>query len=601
MHNGVTFWENPHAVFSASLNPGIIDTANVMTGGFSAEYGNRFGGVLDLVTKSGWSMNGTGRAVVGGGGAGRLSGSAEYGSHTSTFAYYVGGMWSTSDRFLSPPEPQARHDRGEAGHAMVQLDFAPGARDSFQFLLMGDATDFQIPRTALDDALRPGADASQRNLQQTAIATWRRAAMSGARVSTSLYQRHSESLLSPATHPLAAFARYDRSLSTLGVKSTYEGLAGRHAVRAGGDVAMLQPRERLDYRYAGVTALTHLLGLGHVHFAGNIAVDLRERGSAAAVFVQDAIRITDRLTIDAGVRADRYDLVVARSHLSPRVNAGYELGDTRTILHASYNHLFSPPPVEGLLVSSAGLTRQIREIGRALPPLEPTVEDQIELGAARTLGSGLALSLTGYARASDKPVHSVIWPDSRVYSYATFDRARSYGAEVKAELPPSDARWYSGWVNYAAGRAWFYGPVRGGFVADPHELEHSDRFLAPMDQTHTVTAGLRFAHAPSRARIDLGMLYGSGTPVHGSSAAHEHADDTDAHADAAPAAGSGRVPGYFTQSVTLTMQLVPRVLELQASVENVGNRPYALASESIFSPSQYSIPRLFSASVRWNF
>ena len=58
--NGVSFWENPHAVFSPGLSPEVIDTANVMTGGFSAEYGNRFGGVVDIVTKSGLVMGNSG-------------------------------------------------------------------------------------------------------------------------------------------------------------------------------------------------------------------------------------------------------------------------------------------------------------------------------------------------------------------------------------------------------------------------------------------------------------------------------------------------------------------------------------------------------------
>src|SRR5437868_2115267 len=55
--NGVSFWENPHTVFSAGLTPDIIQSVNVLTGNFPAEYGNRFGGVLDIVTKSGLSMN----------------------------------------------------------------------------------------------------------------------------------------------------------------------------------------------------------------------------------------------------------------------------------------------------------------------------------------------------------------------------------------------------------------------------------------------------------------------------------------------------------------------------------------------------------------
>ena len=54
--NGVSFWENTHTVFSAGLSPDVIETANVMTGGFPAEYGNRFGGVIDIVTRSGLRM-----------------------------------------------------------------------------------------------------------------------------------------------------------------------------------------------------------------------------------------------------------------------------------------------------------------------------------------------------------------------------------------------------------------------------------------------------------------------------------------------------------------------------------------------------------------
>ena len=54
--NGVQFWENAHAVFSPGLGVDYIESMNVMTGGYSAEYGNRFGGILDVVTKSGFTI-----------------------------------------------------------------------------------------------------------------------------------------------------------------------------------------------------------------------------------------------------------------------------------------------------------------------------------------------------------------------------------------------------------------------------------------------------------------------------------------------------------------------------------------------------------------
>ncbi len=592
--NGVTFWENPHAVFSAALSPGVIASANVMTGGFPAEYGNRFGGILDVVTRSGWTMEERGEATVGGGGAGRRSVSAGYGGHADRTAYYVFGSWGRTSRFLSPPEPRAIHDEGTTGHGFAQFDVTVDPAHSLQVIVMGDATTFEVPQTAAEAAVRH-ADASQRNLQQTLIASWRHAPAGPAVLSTSVYQRWSEARLAPAVDPLAAYARYDRSLVTVGVKSEYQRVAARHSVKAGADVVFLGPTESLDYRYGGFRALSHLLALPHQHFGADIAFEGRRRGGAAALFVQDSIAATGRLTLDVGVRADAYRVVESAAHVSPRVNVAYTAGGA--VFHASYNHLFSPPPIEGLLASSAGLTRDIREIDRALPPLGSTVGHQVEAGVGRAVAAALRLSATAYYRRSDRPVHTTVWPDARVYSYASFDSAQSYGVEVKVERPDTAGRRVSGYVNYALGRSWFHGPVVGGFVADAHELGEAERFLAPMDQTHTMTAGLTLRHDPSRSRVTVGLLSGSGTPVH-------HHEEGDAHASA-PAGSSAdateRMPGYLTGNVTLAVDVLPKRLEFELSVENVSNRLVALSAESVFSPAQYGIQRLWSAALRWSF
>ena len=63
--NGVQFWENAHAVFSPGLGVDYIESMNVMTGGYSAEYGNRFGGILDVVTKSGFTAKNRGSVTLG--------------------------------------------------------------------------------------------------------------------------------------------------------------------------------------------------------------------------------------------------------------------------------------------------------------------------------------------------------------------------------------------------------------------------------------------------------------------------------------------------------------------------------------------------------
>jgi outer membrane receptor protein involved in Fe transport len=602
--NGVAFWENTHAVFSAGLSPEVIETANVMTGGFPAEYGNRFGGVIDIVTKSGQRMDHRGGITLSGGNAKRRRVSGELGGARGAFGYYMFGSLFESDRFFSPPDPEAFHDAARGGHAFVALDGNVGHIGSLRVVLMGDGINAEIPKTARDVELRPGATADQRTRQQTAIVGWTRA-WADMMVSTSAYQRWSRLRLLPAAGPLTARADLTRELLTVGAKADVLRVLGRHAVKAGIDAVRLRPEEALAYNYAGYRDLTHLLGQPHIHLTGDhIAFAGRRSGGQVSAFVQDRVALGSRTTTDFGLRLDHYDIVVSDTHVSPRLNVAVQAG-RGAVLYASYNHFFVPPAIEGVLSSSAGLTRPIQEIGVGLPPLEPTVENQFEAGASAPLGP-FRLTLTGYYRASDNPVHTTVWPDSRIYSYASFDRARARGLEVKAEAPLLARYGVTADLNYALGRVHFYNPVTGGFVTEAAHLTESNRFLAPMDQTHTLTGGITYRHAATGAWAATAIEYGSGTPIGHGGAEHGHAEGESHDGHGATGNGAARVPGHATGNVSFGVDLLRDAqrrskLTLRLDVENVANRPYVIARESQFSVSQYSNPRLISATARIRF
>jgi hypothetical protein len=89
-------------------------------------------------------------------------------------------------------------------------------------------------------------------------------------------------------------------------------------------------------------------------------------------------------------------------------------------------------------------------------------------------------------------------------------------------------------------------------------------------------------------------------------AAHEHAAGEDDHAHGAGASGTARVPGHLLASASAGLDLLPDGrgrgrLVLRVDVENIANRSYLLAREGEFSPAQYSIPRVVSATVRIRF
>jgi outer membrane receptor protein involved in Fe transport len=378
-----------------------------------------------------------------------------------------------------------------------------------------------------------------------------------------------------------------RDVLTLGAKVDLTRFMGRHVVKFGVDAVRLRPDEQLTYDSTGYEIYADLIGVPAVHVTDNpITFAGHDSGGQISGYVQDDIRLSDRVTADVGVRVDHYGLVLSETNASPRLNLAVQTG-RGTVVHASYNNFFVPPPVEGVLSSAAGLTAFIEEVGVPLPPVQSTTEHQFEVGAIAPAGP-LQAGVTGYYRTSDNPVHTTIWPDSRIYSYASFTHARAYGLETRVDLPRLLRYGLTGYFNYALGRVYFYNPVTGGFVTEPEHLDSTERFLAPMDQTHTLTGGLTYRHQRTGLWAGTAVEYGSGTPT-------EREETTDA-----------RVPGHFTANISFGIDLLrsgtrkPR-LSLQMDVENVSNNLYLVAQESEFAAGQYSIPRLVAVTAKARF
>ena len=454
-----------------------------MTGGFPAEYGNRFGGVIDIVTRSG-SNGQSRRGRVQRGRRRTPARRRRSGWPARRFGYFVFGTLFESERFLSPPAPKPSMTR-RAARTCSPSSTPRRPVGSLRANIIGDGTNFEIPRTELDVLLRPLANARQDTRQQTAIVGWT-AVMKDVAVTASGLS----AMVAGAPVPGRRSADGAGGGRTHAVDIRRQGrrdppqrpprIQGRHGcgvVAAGGDLA---------YSYAGYLEFTHLIALPHIHIANQfIGFAGADSGGQVSVYLQDSIQAGSRLTPDVGLRVDRFAPLVSETHASPRVNLAFRVAED-TVIHASYNHFFVPPPIEGVLSSAAGLTQHIEEIGVRCRRWCRSSRISSRRGVTTRLGP-VQVGMTSYWRETDNPVHTTIWPDSRIYSYASFDRARAYGLEAKAEVTPSRAG-VTGYLNYAFGRGHFQNPVTGGFVTEAAHITETNRFLAPMDQTHTMTA-----------------------------------------------------------------------------------------------------------------
>jgi hypothetical protein len=98
------------------------------------------------------------------------------------------------------------------------------------------------------------------------------------------------------------------------------------------------------------------------------------------------------------------------------------------------------------------------------------------------------------------------------------------------------------------------------------------------------------------------LEYGSGTPGGHGSGDHAHEDgDTHEHATGAGLCAT-RCPSHFTQSLSIGWNATSNAngpgLSLQFTIENASNKVYLLSKESTMVQGQYSIPRLFSGSLK---
>lgn len=566
--NGVSFFDNPHQLFTPGLSPDIIQSVNIITGGFPAEFGNRFGGILDIVTRTGFDANNHGSVAIGAGDYLRDNTSMDFGGHSERLGYFLYAQAFQSDRFLNTPESHRFHDRGRGARSFAQFDYRPGSSDFFKLAVTFDGTNIELPNTK-DDELA-GRDFFQRNREQTAVLSWEHLFGSSSAISTSLYERLASARLLPTSDPFSIQGGGLRNDITLGAKGDYSLFIGsRHAIKTGIDMMLLRLREDFSFDPRDNDS-----ELEAVLFRG------RKTGGQASFYFQDQLKPFKNFTANLGLRYDQYSLVTSGRALSPRINLAYALNSGQTVLHFAYNRFFAPPPIENLLLSA--------RLGFSNDPPRISRSNHFEAGITRSLVERLVLRMTGYWRSDKNSFETTELANVRIFAPTTFERGKAYGIEFSAQLNEIKRLGLSGYFNYAAQRAFHTGPVSGGFTVE--SVEPGERGPAAFDQIHTATAGLTWREHKSGFWASGALEYGSGTPT-----AFPNGDGDEV---------SVRLPSHLVANFYFGVDLFRKDrcgMVLQFNIENATDRVFAIAKESEFTPIQFSPPRFLSASLKVRF
>ena len=563
--NGVSFLENTQPQFSPGMSPQIFETVDLMTGGFTSEYGNRFGGVLDITTRSGADLGGHGDVDFRGATLNNFDLNADYGGQTGKLGYYFFVDGFTSSRFLEPPEPVELFDFGKGSRAAMQFDWQAGNKDSLKLLLLGGGDNFQQPNITDDQEV--GRDAQRHLRQQTAILTWLHTFTPQTQISTSIYERVGSDRVLPTTDPITPLSTASRSPLTLGVKSDLSHTWRGHTFKAGLDLTRLRENESFFLDSRGDPDV-------FPSFSGGLL------GGEASLYVQDHFHLLRDLTVDLGFRYDYFNLIDSSDQVSPRVGVAYHIRRTKSVIHAAYNKYFSPPPIEYSLLASF-IGHNAVDPDQRVGDVHPYRQNYEEIGWSQELFPRVSLELNAYVHSGRNSFENHEISISRIFVPVNFHAARAEGLELVVNMKQLERFGISGRFQYALSKTYFYGPITGGFAGD-EPLVPGERITPAFDQTHTGTAQIFYHNRWHGAWGGSALRYGSGTIIE----------------------GGDRLPQHFTADLAAGITLWQtelQHLDFEFDVTNVSNSVYLIAKESEEIPIQYAPSRTVGGGVKFHF
>jgi outer membrane receptor for Fe3+-dicitrate len=278
---------------------------------------------------------------------------------------------------------------------------------------------------------------------------------------------------------------------------------GAHEWKVGGDLTVGSVREQFGYQITDADQFDP--GTPPV-----FGFNARRHDSEQALFVQDQIRMRS-WTVNAGVRWDRYDLVVNQSAVSPRVGIAWSWPAADLVVRASYDRAFQTPAIENILLASSPAVDTLSENVVRLP-VRPSIGNFYEMGVSKALFRAFRVDASYFDRTMTNFADDDLLLNTGVSFPIAFRRAAIRGTEVKLDLPHWRA--LSGFVSYA----WMQGtgelPITGGlFLGDEatSRLTSTESFPISQDQRHTLRGRVAYQLRPS-AWVALDTAYGSGLP-----------------------------------------------------------------------------------------
>jgi outer membrane receptor protein involved in Fe transport len=369
------------AGYGSFLETGLIGNLTLLTGALPAEFGLRTAAVLDIKTREG-AFDGGGSVSVYGGSHETFTTSVEYGGTIRggdcrsgppapgmfvkalppgacgpVTEYFFTGRFYTSTLGLENPTPEteAIHDLTKQwrGFGYVSTIIDPNTRVSF--ITGASLNKFQVPNSPGGTPLLGSAfgvtsfdstrtDENQQERTYYNVLSLQKS-VNDVDFQLSYFNRYSSLHFVPDQIPDLLFNGVASDVYRATLANGVQGdgsyrLNDAHTLRAGFSVTAEKTQ---NTNLSTVEPCTLCDGTDNVDAPFTVTDSISKLGWLYGVYVQDEWKLTNQLTINAGLRFDQMDEYVRANQLSPRVNVVYT-PLPGTTFHAGYARYFTPPP-----------------------------------------------------------------------------------------------------------------------------------------------------------------------------------------------------------------------------------------------------------------
>lgn len=621
-HNQMTFVVDGLAIsdqltgaFANSLDAGVVQTAELMTGNVPAEFGSKVSGVAVLTSRSGLgiSRRAAGDVMLSRAGFDTWQGAAQLGGGSRRAGYFASITAMRTDRFLDQVSLDNLHNAGRFARGFLRYDFHATDRDMFRFQAMGGRSRFEIANLRSQQAA--GQNQRQTLADGAAWGSYLRSLDSGSTFESIAGYRKTSAQLDPSTGDTPVTASQQRGLSTLSASLRYTKVVGVQSIRAGIDAQRFPVHEAFTL---GITSPSFNDPLQDGFNASLLPHDLTRGGSPFVFsdkragrllsgFVQSTLK-WKRAALALGVRHDSYAFVVTGQQLQPRVGVAYELPGDRGVVRASYNRNYQTPPNENLLLSSSPAAAALapegvkEAVGRAYQPIRPERQNVYEAGFQRALDGFGSLDMSIYRKDSKDQQDNNNFFDTGIIFPTTLAAIRVEGAELRLTL--TQKRGLSGTFSATTGRATSTPPFTGGlFIGqDAVDLLSAGPFRIDHDQALSLH-GTAHYDAGNGLWLGISTRYDSGLVSNPSNPAEVAADPD--FADLLPyvnlTSNPPRVRPRTIVDVNAGYDLRSagrRSWSLQLQITNLANRVALYNFQSVFVGTRLVQPRTFAVRLK---